>query len=387
MFLSVGLRPFFLLAGLYACLAMTIWLAWLGAGGSLLPAAAIMPPVVWHGHEMLFGFAAAVIAGFLLTAVPNWTGAAPLSGMRLAALALLWITGRLAVWLSDLLPAVAVTIADLAFLPALGAAVAVPLIRAKAFRNLVFLILLAVLFAADLMVHLDLMAWSETGARTGSLLGLNLVVLLITIVGGRIVPTFTANWLKAEGLAATVRRHPVLDGLAIAATALVLVADLAGATDAVVGALALAAAILHLARLAGWQTRHVLGAPIMWILHVGYGWLAVGFALKALALLGGAIAPASALHALSIGAVGSMTLGVMSRAALGHTGRALRVAPAITAAYVLVSVAAVLRAAGPALLPGATPEITMAAGVAWSLAFAIFAWVYWPILTGPDVAE
>jgi uncharacterized protein involved in response to NO len=390
MFLSIGLRPFFLLAGLYGCLAMALWLAWIGAGVSPFPAAPATAPianVIWHGHEMLFGFAAAVIAGFLLTAVPNWTGAAPLSGAPLAALACLWIAGRLAIWLSDMLPTIAVAIADLAFLPALGIAVAVPLVRARVFRNIVFLALLAVLFAANLVVHLDIMGWTGANAGAGNLLGLNLVVLLITIVGGRVVPAFTANWLKAEGIKATVHRRPPLDALTIAATAAVLVAELAAAADAVTGALALVAAVLHLVRLAGWQTRRVLGAPIMWILHVGYGWLTIGFALKALALLSDVIAPASAVHALSVGAVGSMTLGVMSRAALGHTGRALRVATAITVAYVLVSLAALLRIAGPAVLPAATAETIAASGISWVFAFGIFTWVYWPILTRPPLEE
>lgn len=387
MFLSIGLRPFFLLAGLYGCLAMALWLAWIGAGVSPFPAPATTPNVIWHGHEMLFGFATAVIAGFLLTAVPNWTGARPLSGAPLAALAALWIAGRLAIWLSGMVPPIAVAVADLAFLPALGAAVAVPLVRARAFRNIVFLVLLAVLFAGDLLVHLDIMGWAGANAGAGNLLGLNLVIVLITIVGGRVVPAFTANWLEAEGIEATVHRRPALDGLTIAATAAVLVAELAAPADAVIGALALVAASLHLVRLAGWQTRRVLGAPIVWILHVGYGWLVIGFALKAAALLGDVIAPASAVHALSVGAVGSMTLGVMSRAALGHTGRALRVASAITAAYALVSLAAVLRIAGPAVLPAAMAETIVAAGVSWVFAFGIFTWVYWPILTGPPVEE
>lgn len=386
MLLSIGLRPFFLMAGLYACLAMAAWLAWFGFGLGTAPEAATISAVDWHGHEMLFGYVGAVFAGFVLTAVPNWTASPPLSGAPLAALALLWIAGRLAAWFSALVPPLVAALPDLAFLLALGAFVAVPLVRARAMRNMVFLVLLAILFAADVLVHLQLVGWTEDSAAAGNLLGIDLAVLLIAIVGGRIVPAFTGNWLQAEGIDAPLSRRPWLDGLAIAATALVLVADAAGAADAITGGLALAAAVLHLARMAGWQTRRVLGAPIMWILHVGYGWLVIGFACKALALLGGIISPTTALHAFSAGAVGSMTIGVMSRAALGHTGRALRVAPAITAAYVMVSLAALLRVFGPAALPAAIGPVMLASGVLWMLAFAVFTVVYWPILTRPPVA-
>lgn len=389
MFLSIGLRPFFLLAGLYACAAMAVWLAWLGLGFAPFPAAsgsAAVPIAIWHGHEMVFGYAAAVIAGFMLTAVPNWTASRPLRGTPLAALALLWLAGRIVVWLSGILPAAVVATIDLAFLPALAATVGVPLIRARAFRNIIFLGLLAVAFSGNAMVHLELLGWSADTARAGNLLGLNLVVLLITIVGGRIVPAFTGNWLKARGIAATVRRRPPLDALAIAATALVLVLELAGAADVLTGIVALAAAVLHLARMAGWQTRFVLGEPIVWILHLGYGWLVVGFLCKALAALGGVIIPASAMHALSVGAVGSMTLGVMTRATLGHTGRALRVAPAIAIAYLLVSLAAVLRIAGPTLFAEVTSGVMLFSGLLWVLAFGVFVAKYWIILTGPNAS-
>lgn len=376
MLMSIGLRPFFLLAGLYACLAMAAWLAWLGPGIAVFPAAqagASLPDVIWHGHELLFGFATAVIAGFMLTAVPNWTGSTPLSGAPLGVLVVLWIAGRAAVWLSGVLPPTLVAVVDLAFLPTLGAMMALPLIRARAFRNIIFLVLLAVLFGANLLVHLELMGLSEDTARTGILAGLNLVLLLITIVGGRVVPAFTGNWLKAGNIAEAVVRRPVTDALAMAAMALVLIGDLAGAGAVIAGWLALAAAAAHLIRMAGWQTRQVLRTPILWILHLGYGWLVVGFALKAMSLLGDFVTPAAALHALSIGAVGSMTLGVMSRAALGHTGRALQASPAIAAAYGLVSLAAMLRIYG----------LMFASGACWILAFAIFSAVYWPILTRP----
>jgi len=335
----------------------------------------------------VFGYAVAVITGFLLTAVPNWTASTPLGGAPLAALAVLWLAGRVAVWLSGLLPPAIVALADLAFLPALAVTVAVPLIRAGALRNIVFLLLLAVAFAGNAMVHLERLGWTADTASTGNLLGLDLVVLLVTIVGGRIVPAFTGNWLKARGITATVKRRPRIDMLTILATALVLVLDVAGAADVVTGSEALAAAVLHLLRMSGWQARFVLGEPIVWILHLGYGWLVIGFLCKALALLGDVILPILALHALSVGAVGSMTLGVMTRAALGHTGRPLRVAPSIAVAYGLVSLSAVLRVAGVSLFPAAASGMMLASGLLWVLAFGIFVATYWIILTGPSVTD
>jgi uncharacterized protein involved in response to NO len=372
------MRPFFLLAGLYAVLPMVAWLAWLGLDIAVFPGGAPVSLAAWHGHEMVFGFAAAVIGGFMLTAVPNWTGAPPLGGPPLAMLAALWLAGRVAMWLPGLVSPVVVASLDLVFLPVLGIFVAGPLLRAGQRRQLIFLVLLAILFAANLLFHLDAAGlgpdrWDLDGM--GNLLGVNLVILLVTIVGGRVISSFTGNWLRAEGVDAPIRQGGVLDGLTIAATAAVLVADVAEPYGMTAGALALAAAALHLARLAGWRTRLVLGCPILWILHLGYAWLVVGFACKGAALLFDLLPPSAALHALTVGAIGSMTLGVMSRAALGHTGRELRAAPAITVAYVLVSVAAVLRMAG----------LVLPSGGLWALAFAIFTVVYFPILVRPGI--
>ena len=388
--LAYGFRPFFLAAGLYACLSMSAWLVWLGLDLIQLEVpegAVVMPLYQWHGHEMLFGFATAVIAGFLLTAVPNWSGGEPLRGAPLAALAALWLAGRLALITAATLPPWLTALVDLAFLPVLGLTVAAPLIRAGAWRNMVFLALLGILFAANLLVHLELMGLSRQGAASGHLLAINLIVLLITIVGGRIVPSFTANWLEKEGLSARPRGRPWLDALTLAATAAVLVVDLVGVDDEARGILALAAAALHFARLAGWQTRRVLRTPMLWILHLGYGWLVVAFALKGLALTTGALSELAALHAFTAGAIGSMTLGVMTRAALGHSGRALEAQPAIVAAYLLVSAGAALRVAGPALLPQLYTPVMLLSGGLWALAFAIFAVVYWPILTRPRIDD
>lgn len=388
--LEQGFRPFFLLAGAYAVLAMVVWLGWMGlqlAGGTVPGTAIAFPLYQWHAHEMLFGFYAAALAGFLLTAVPNWTGEPGLSGGALLALVAVWLAGRLAIGLSAFLPPALVALADLAFLPLLGLAVALPLVRARKLRNLVFLVLLAVLVAANALAHMEFLGLADWGTGEGHLLAIDLVVLLITIVGGRIVPAFTANWLAARGDDARLSSRPWLDRLTIAVTAAVLVADLVGGWDEARGALALAAATLHALRLAGWRTSRTLSEPILWVLHLGYSWLVLGFALKALALLTGALPEIAALHAFTAGAASTMVLGVMTRAALGHSGRPLEAAPATVLAYALVTLGALVRVAGPVLAPHLYLELMLVSGAAWALAFALFVAVHWPIMTRPRVDQ
>jgi uncharacterized protein involved in response to NO len=381
-----GFRPFFLFAGLYAVFSMLVWLVWMGlhlVGGEVLGSTIAFPLYQWHAHEMLFGFVTAVVAGFLLTAVPNWTKEPALHGAPLAILVCVWLAGRLAVSFSAFFPSPIVVLVDFAFLPLLGIFVVPSLIRARNRRNFVFMALLAVLAAANLLADLELTGITPWGAAEGELLAINLVVLLIALVGGRIVPSFTANWLSDRGSGAQVRNRPWLDRLTLLATVAVLVVDLATQSDAVRGGLALTAAIVHLLRLAGWQSMRTAGAPILWVLHLGYAWLVIGFACKALALLAGALPEVAAMHAFMAGTAGTMTLGVMSRAALGHTGRPLEVATATAVAYGLVSLSAIVRIIGPALAPDAYVQVMLISGAAWVLAFGLFVAVYWPVLTRP----
>jgi uncharacterized protein involved in response to NO len=384
----IGMRPFFLGAGIYAALALLAWvawhaLAWWGSPPGKLPFA--MAPVALHAHEMVFGFAPAVLAGFLLTAVPNWTATRPLSGAPVAALAGLWLAGRLALWTSAALPPVAVALVDVAFPATLAAIVAVPLVRARNRRNMGFPVLLGLLAVASGLAHLEFLGVLAGGAARGNTLAIDVLVLIVAVVGGRVVPAFTRNWLRAKGIAAPVATRPALDVATLTATVGVVALDQVPGAGLAAGWCAAAAALLHLLRLGGWQGWRTLGSPIMWILHLAYLWLAVGFACRAMALLTGVPDPTAALHAFTAGAIGSMTLGVMTRAALGHTGRPLRVPPAIAAAYALVSLGAALRVAGPALLPGFYAAEIMASGLAWGAGFVLFGAVYWPILTRPRV--
>ena len=375
-----GFRPFFLLAALYAALTVPVWLL-LMTGAIGLPTS--LSAMQWHGHEMVFGFALAGITGFYLTAVPNWTGAAPVRGARLALLAALWLAGRIAMWCSAALPAPVVAAAELALLPVLAAFVLPALVAAKQPRNLIFLVIPLALETAILLVHLEPLELADDTAWTGLQLGIDLALLLITVIGGRIVPTFTANALKAHGETRLPRSAPLLDRLAILAMLAVLVADLADRAPWI-GFAALAAALLNAARLGGWRTIRTLDTPLLWVLHLGYGWLVAGLALKAAAGLTDLVPASAALHALTVGAVGTMMLAVMSRATLGHTGRPLVAHPVVVAAYGLVSLAALLRICA-AVSPAHYLPLIATSGVLWTLAFALFLSIYAPILVGPRI--
>lgn len=336
---------------------MPLWLIAIEGGLPLTSA--------WHGHEMLFGFAAAALAGFLLTAVPNWTSRPPLRGLPLAGLGLVWLAGRVA-----MLSGVFVWV-DLLFLPLLAIVVAIAIVGARNARNYPVPVMAAVLAALN--------GWYHAGATDRALSATTLLLAaMIALIGGRIVPLFTQNALRAAGrpaiICATPRR---LRQLAVPSVLLVLATDILFAEPLVRGIAALAAAVvlfLAMARWQSWQTRHL---PIVWILHVGYFWLPLGLLLVGLADLGAGIESKTALHALGANAIGIMILAVASRAALGHAGRPL-VTPRLTvAAYGLVIAGGLVRVLFPF---GAG---LMLAGALWALGYAVFAIDYWPILTRP----
>jgi uncharacterized protein involved in response to NO len=291
---------------------------------------------------MLFGFVGAAVAGFLLTAVPSWTGTAPVTGARLAALAALWVGGRVAS-LPPFASSLLAVAADLAFFPALGALLALPLAKAGKLRNAVFLVLLAALAAANLMIRLEWLGASVETARPGLLLAVGIVLLMVTVIGGRIIPAFTQNALRLDP---PIAPRPALDRLTILVTALMIPADLVLPESAWAAAAAGIAAILHAVRLFGWRTKATLGQPLLWVLHLGYAWIPVALAMKA-AQWPGIAWGADWLHALTVGAFATMIMAVMSRAALGHTGRALTAPRPMVAAYLLL-----LSQASCAALPG-----------------------------------
>jgi uncharacterized protein involved in response to NO len=375
-----GFRPFFLGASLYAAAVLPFWLAvWTGFAAP----PAWLWPAAWHAHEMLFGVVAAAIAGFLLTSVPVWTATPALSRLPLAALFALWLAGRIAMALAGRLPHALVAGVDLAFLPALALCLARALVPARQPRNVGFLGVLAALFLCNAGVHAQALGLAVPASRALRL-AVDLVVVLIVVIGGRITPAFTRNALMRAGVEAPVRARPWLDRAAVAGALGVALADLVAPRSLASGALALFAALAIAGRMAGWQTLRTWRDPLLWSLHAGLVWVAAGLALVAASDLTGRLPPAAGLHALSAGAMGSMILAVMTRVALGHTGRPLSLPRGALLCYALVHLGALLRVVAAAL-PGAPGVLLVRGGVSWSLAFALYAALYARILCTPRV--
>ncbi len=374
--LSYGFRPFFLFGSLYAGLAI---LAWLPAFYGELELSTAFAPRDWHIHEMLYGYLAAVITGFLLTAVPNWTGRLPIQGPPLLVLVVVWLAGRLVIAVSASTGWVFAAVVDSSFLLLVGLATAREILAGKNWRNLKVLLILTVLFAGNAAFHLEagLQGHAEYGAR----IGIAASIALIMLIGGRIVPSFTRNWLVRENpgrLPAPFGSFDVAAMLLSAAALLTWVVEPLGWWT---GAALMAAGFLQAARLARWAGDRTSRDRLVLVLHVAYAFVPIGFVLVGLAAF--SLVPASAgVHAWTGGAIGLMTLAVMSRASLGHTGRALVASMPTQIVYALALVAAVAR-----VCAGVHPEwsqaLLPAAGIAWAAAFLGFAMIYWNVLTRP----
>ena len=373
-----GFRPFFLAASLWAAIAIAVWIGMLEAG-LILPSR--LDPLAWHIHEMLFGFVMAAVAGFLLTAIPNWTGRLPISGAPLAGLAGLWLLGRIACLTSLMMPAWLAIACDLAFPVALAGVVAREIIAGKNWRNLVMLVPVTVLGTANLLMHLEA---SDVGvpAGLGWRLGLVAIVFLVTVIGGRIVPSFTRNWLVKQA----AKSLPSPSGWPDRAALGVLHAGLFGwaalPDSSLVAILILAGAGLNLWRLYRWRGLATGREPLLVILHIGYAWVIAGAALLGLSLLTSRVPESAAIHALTVGASGTMILAVMTRATRGHTGRPLTADRPTSLIYAQVGLAAVARVAA-AFSSEWTTLLLVAAAVLWCTAFITFAIAYGPMLTMP----
>jgi uncharacterized protein involved in response to NO len=368
---ALGFRPFFLCAGIVAVVFMAIWLLGYTKRDPLLT---YYGSSGWHAHEMLFGYTVAVVAGFLLTAVRNWTNRETVRGMPLAALVLLWSAGRVLPFLSAI-PPWAVALVDLSFLPALAVALAVPLLRAGQKKNLFVLIVLAVLMIANILVHAEWLGYAMDTAHLGIILAIYAVVLLITIIAGRVIPFFIERGIPG----AAIRRRPAIEYMSVVTVILLAFADLLSPSVQAVVACAFLATVVHAWRLRGWLLRAALSQPLLWVLLVGYAWLVAGFVLLAVAY-GGVIPVMLAFHALTVGGIGVLTIGMMARVALGHTGRQLRSSPLLTLAFVLLNIAAALRIVGPLLSARYATATISAAGALWIVSFALFLFIYAPIL-------
>lgn len=369
---SRGFRPFFLVGALWAVAAILVWPA-IFTGALSLPAA--MSPIDWHVHEMIFGYGAAIVAGFLLTAIPNWTGRLPVAGGRLIGLVALWAVGRFAVVLSGVLGAWATLFLDGAFLFALAGACAREIVAGKNLRNLKVVVLVAAFAIANVVYHVE---GSMTGAAPyASRAGVALLVLLILLIGGRVVPSFTHNWLAKHN----VERRPVpfgkADAVVMGLSALALALWIALPEGQATGAALILAGVANLWRLARWCGWSARADMLVLVLHVGFFFASAGFICAAIrAFAPDVVPPAVPMHVWGIGAIGTMTVAMMTRATLGHMGRALVASRATQAVYALVWLALVARL-GMALWPAEGVRLLWAAALCWIAAFSVFVYAYY----------
>ena len=369
----LGFRPFYLLASVFASVSIALWgiqyAGWL--------ATPYLNGPIWHAHEMLFGFTLAVITGFLFTAVRNWTQLPTPTGVGLAALAALWLAGRVLVLTPYGFVAAFVTTA---FPLAVAASILVPLARSGGGRNLLFVGLIVALAAAEVAVHLAELGVAPISARLGLQTALDIVLVVMTVLGGRVIPMFTTNAIRQSSL----RRSLLVERAVAVSLAAIVVADLLQLSGVALAAILAFAAAVQGTRAVLWRPWQTFQVPIVWILHVGYLWIPVHLGLRALAETG-LVASPLATHALTVGAIGALTLGMMTRTARGHTGRPLQAGRAEVAAYALVIAAAVTRVLVPLVLPAAYRDAVIASACMWSAAYAVYAVRYWPVLTRPRI--
>ncbi|TDE41103.1 NnrS family protein [Antarcticimicrobium sediminis] len=379
--LTYGFRPFFFGAGIWAALAMALWVPML-SGHLELPTR--FDPVSWHAHEFLYGYLSAVVAGFLLTSVPNWTGRLPIVGWPLGGLFALWIAGRLAVAFSSGLPVWLVACIDLSMLVTLAAVLTREIVAGKNWRNLVVLLMLGALILGNAVYHWEAAQGAYAAQGFGLRIGLGAGLMLIAVIGGRIVPSFTRNWLVRRG-GGKLPAPPMqtFDKLALLALLLALVLWIAAPDNTVTGLALLLAGGLHLVRLSRWAGERSLSEPLLWVLHLGYGLLPVGAILVGLeALFPGMLGLAAAQHVWMAGTIGLMTLAVMTRATLGHTGQALQAGAGTTAIY-LFMLAAMLTRLAAGVWPMQSDLLLVLSGLCWLAAFGGFALLYGRLLLRP----
>ena len=362
--------------------AIALWIAILTTGLSI---PSRFDPLTWHIHEMFFGFVLAAVAGFLLTAIATWTGRQPVGGAELGALVGLWLLGRIASVISQWLPVWIAIIADVVFPLVLTAAVAREIIAANNRRNLPIIVPLLVLTTADLLMNLS-MAGFGTLSAYGWRLALAAILILISVVGGRIIPSFTRNWLLARGATRLPETTAAIDRASLGVLHATLVAWVFFPTAYATGIALLAGAALNLWRLFRWRGAETRSEMLLVVLHVGYGWLVLGVAALGFANVDTAFPLSAAIHALTVGAIGTMILAVMTRVSRGHTGRQLSADGATTLIYALVILAAAVRI-GAALTVGAREGLLLAAALLWVAAFGLFALRYAPYLLRPRIAR
>lgn len=373
--LAHSFRPFFLLAAIQAALSILVWLPAFYGEISLTSAFA---PRDWHVHEMLYGFLPAVITGFLFTAIPNWTGRLPIQGTPLAALVIVWLAGRLAVTLSAETGWLFALLIDASFLALIVAAAAREIIAGRNWRNLPVVLMIGVLLAGNVAFHLE--AHLAGSADYSIRIGVSVVVLLLSLIGGRIIPSFTRNWLVKMNPGRLPIPFGRFDGVVIALTALTLLAWVASPLSLFTGIAMALAGLLHLVRLARWAGDRTSRERLLLILHIGYAFVPAGFLLHAASAFG-VLPPSAGIHAWMTGAAGTMTLAVMTRASLGHTGQALTASIATHVIYAAIIIAGVTRICA-VVVPSHSDAALHIAAFAWVVAYLGFALAFGPLLLG-----
>jgi len=373
---ALGFRPFFLFAAFSAFSLMILWLYELSGK---LTISGYYTPAGWHAHEMLFGYTVAVIAGFLLTAAGNWTGMKMINGWRLTLLSIVFLLGRFAPFIPNL-PHWVIAVFDLSFLPLVALLIAIPVIKIKQWSNFVFIPLLLMMAAANLMVHLSALNIIDTSIVTGSRLMIYLVILLIVIMGGRVIPFFTERGVRGV----TTKKWIWIEWLSSFSVILIVIAEVFFADNVITGYIAMFAAVINLIRVAGWYSNKIWQVPLVWILQIAYLWIVIGFVIKGWVIFN-INESLFAYHAFTVGGIGIMTLGMMARVSIGHTGREMILNSWMVLAFILINVAAITRVIIPMLVPELYLFFIQFSGWLWVSAFIIFFIIYTPMWMKPRV--
>ena len=370
---ALGFRAFFALAGLFALILIALW-------SSIFKGSIVIdnyyPNTYWHAHEMLLGYSIAVISGFLLTAVKNWTGVQTVQGAKLAGLCLLWVYGRIVPFYSELLPDTLIALVDFSFIPALAYFVAKPILKAGNLRNLFFIGLLSMMALGNALIHAEILGFTENSAWQGLELVVAIIIMMILVIAGRVFPFFTERGLKG----AMAIRNPMLDIAAIATSALVFILLIFNVSGLFLTLSAVSAVAANFLRVSGWYVPRIWYVPLLWVLYMGYAWIMAGFVFVALSSVS-IVPPSLAIHAFTVGGIGVLTLGMMARVSLGHTGRAMKASNTIAIAFALINLAALFRVLMPALLPDWYGSFLVISTYCWLAAFSLFVVIYTPILS------
>lgn len=367
---ALGFRPFFFLAALSAPVLMVLWMMQLAG---MVTLSSYYFPTGWHAHEMLFGYTVAVIAGFLLTAAGNWTGMKVIAGWRLGVLVFVFLLSRFSPFMTEL-PHWMIAAIDISFIPLVALFLAIPIIKIKQWSNFIFIPVLLLMAASNAIVHLSALSIIDVPVVTGSRAMLYLVILLIVIMGGRVIPFFTERGV--EGV--STKKWQWIEWSSAISILLVMIADVILNDRLLIGYFAMFAAIIHGLRVAGWYSGKIWQVPLVWVLHVAYGWIVLGFIIKSAVLINPG-AGLFAYHAFTVGGIGVMTLGMMARVTLGHTGRDMQIDRVMITSFIVINIAVVVRVIAPMFFPDYYLQFIHVSAWLWIGAFVIFLVVYTPM--------